>query len=338
MREKPRFVTAKTFLIVLGLVLGVVAIIVLQARAPRVPSSWTAPTVLPRSAALPANQIMFDSDRTGNFEIFSVRTNGGRVVQLTDDPQYDSWSPRISPDRRTVLFYRSPEGVHDLDPSAASLWAMAADGTGAVELRPPGLDGWVFQGHAEWSPDQTQLVMFGGSRMNPQVHITDALGQNPRAVTDRGGVNLDPQWSPDGTKIAFVGCPNAVCWENDYEIYVIGVDGSGTRRVTVDPLRDQDPQWSPDGTRLAWLTAYGGAGAGVWDVRIGDARGSGSTRLFGDTGITSRPEFSADGKYIFVHRIPPGGSAFDVYRVRVDGSGVVGVTTKQPGSNEYPTT
>jgi hypothetical protein len=337
MRRALPFLVVGAAVVVLGLVVAVVAVIVVQGRPNRVPSSWTPPTALPRSAALSADELMFDSDRTGTFEVFAVGVDGGPGVQLTDDPRYDSWSPRISPDRETVLFYRSPAGVHDLDASAVSLWAMAADGSGAVELRPAGLDGWVFQGHAEWSPDGTELVMFGGSRINPQIHITDALGQDPRAVTDRGGVNLDPQWSPDGTTIAFVGCPHAVCTEGDYEIYLIGVDGGETRRVTEDSLRDHDPQWSPDGTRLAWLTAYGGSGLGVWDVRIGDAQGGGAIRLFGDTGVTSRPEFSTDGAYLFVHRIPPGGEAFDVYRVRLDGSDVVGVTTAQPGNNEYPT-
>jgi Tol biopolymer transport system component len=331
---------------ILFVALGVPAVLVIgvsvsvlvgaSARSASVPADWATPVSLPRSEPLAADRLAFDSDRTGNFELFTVGTSGDSPTQLTHDPGYDSWSPRVSPDRQTVLFYRAPRGVHDLDQSAVSLWAVAADGTQPTQLRPAGLDGWVLQGHAEWSPDGTALVMFGGSRINPQIQVTDALGQHPRAITARGGTNVDPSFSPDGTQIAFVGCPRAVCTEQDYEIYLVASTGGKAQRVTTDSLRDQDPCWSPDGTRLAWLTALGGSGIGVWDVRIGDAQGRQPRRLFNDSGVTSRPAFSADSRYVFTHRIPPGGTKFDVYRIGVDSSGPTVVTAGQQGNNEYP--
>jgi Tol biopolymer transport system component len=62
--------------------------------------------------------------------------------QLTDDPSLDSWWPRISPDRRTILFYRAPAGVHDLDATKVSLWAMDADGSNRWSFaRPVWTDG-----------------------------------------------------------------------------------------------------------------------------------------------------------------------------------------------------
>lgn len=321
------------------LVIGVVVVVGLArlAHAPApVPTGWSAPAALPTSAPVPTDRFAFDSDRTGHFEVFTEDTSGEAPVQLTRDDRYDSWSPRISPDRRTILFYRAPAGTHDRDQSVVSLWAIAADGTGLVELRPAGLDGWALQGHAEWAPDGTRLVMFGGSRVNPQIQITDSLGQHPRAVTARAGTNIDPSFTPDGKEILFVGCPKAICTVKDYEIYRISSAGGDAQRITTDHLRDQDPVMSPDGAHLAWLTDFGGSGVGVWDVRIGDARGGDVRRLFGDAGVTSRPEFTADSRSIFVHRIPPGGTTFGIYRIGVDGTGAVEITAGQPGNNEYP--
>lgn len=335
--------------VVLG-VLGLVAtialvLLVLWARSldtpATVPPSFEAPTTLPAApveAAIPVGHLAFDSDRTGNFELYRADGDGQGVRQLTDDPVFDSWWPRISPDRRTIVFHRSPKGSHDLDFTVTSLWSIAADGTGLTELRPAGLDGWTQQGHVEWSPDGTQLVMFGASRTNPQIYVTDAQGQNPRAVTDRPGTNLDPVFSPDGRTIAFVGCPETICLFGDYEIFTIGVEGGDAVRLTTDGMRDHDPYYSPDGTQLAWLTQVEGGLVGVWDVRIAPADGSNPRRLAGDDGITSRPQWSADGSMIIVHRIPPGGDRFGIYEFQVDGSGVRELTAGQPGNNEYPST
>ena len=32
---------------------------------------------------------------------------------LTADASFDSWWPKVSPDRSRVLFYRTPKGIHD---------------------------------------------------------------------------------------------------------------------------------------------------------------------------------------------------------------------------------
>lgn len=181
-------------LIVLAVVVAVVAIKRFDSAA-AVPKNFAPPGSLPGATPLSDRSLAFDSDRTGNFEIFVAAVDDSSAPrQLTDDPSLDSWWPRISPDRRTILFYRAPAGVHDLDATKVSLWAMDADGSNPVELRPAGLDGWTLQGHAEWQPDGTALVMFGGSRLNPQVFITDPTGQQPRQLTDRGGRNIDPAY------------------------------------------------------------------------------------------------------------------------------------------------
>lgn len=311
-------------------------------RPTPVPEGFRAPDSLPVAASrLDDRDLVLDSDRTGNFELYRQprgpdgRTSGP-LVALTGDGRYDSWWPRLSPDRRTVLFYRTPAGTHDRDFSVTSLWAAGADGSGPVQLRPAGTDGWTFQGHAEWSPDGTQLVMFGGSRFSPQIHLTDRLGRSPRQLSDRPGTNLDPSFSPDGRWIVFIGCPRPLCTEPDYEVYRMNVTGGDVTRLTDDSLRDHDPYYSPDGTRLAWLTQLSDGMPGVWDVRVADAGGRSPRRLVGDDGVTSKPDWSPDGRSILVHRIAPGATSFGIYAVNVDGTGLRPVVTGQASSYEYP--
>ncbi len=55
----------------------------------------------------------------------------------------------------------------------------------------------------------------------------------------------EPQWSPDGRRLAFV---------RDDEIWIVEADGSRLTKVVAKPGGGRDPQWSPDGHRLAFLS------------------------------------------------------------------------------------
>jgi Tol biopolymer transport system component len=53
-------------------------------------------------------------------------------------------------------------------------------------------------------------------------------------------------WSPDGSRLAFVGAP-----DGRMDVYVSTIDGPA-ERVTEDEWRDVNPRWSPDGESLVW--------------------------------------------------------------------------------------
>ena len=296
----------------------------------------------PPGPALASDEIVFDSDRAGNFEIYTMLATGKNVHRLTLDPRYDSWWARLSPDRRYILFYRSPRGVHDHDPSKNSLWVMDADGSNVTQIRPRGTDGWRVQGHAEWSHDGKSLVMIGGSRTSPQIYVTTNTGLDPRDVTHRNGSNIDPSWSPDDSTIYFIRCPSWLCTPGRQEVYS-GVDASShgaERRLTHDGLADYDPYASPDGTRLAWLTETSHAGkVGTWNIRTMTLPQGSPTFLTDDHNINSKPAWSADGRLIFFHRLVKGdGAKFEVWEIEADGTGLREITKGQPGVNEYPGT
>jgi TolB protein len=325
-----------------------IAAIVLVVRSsgrdqpPGPPDAFRTPSALPVAASpLPDGDLVFDTDRTGEFELYvqpaaTPPAEAAPARRLTDDPRYDSWAPRLSPDRRTVVFHRTPAGAHDLDPAATSLWAAGSDGSGLVQLRPVGADGWAVQGPADWSPDGTQLVLSGGDRLDPQVHVTDALGRGPRRVTDRPGANLDPSFSPDGRWIVFAGCPQAECLEQNFELYRVPAAGGEATRLTADDRRDRNPAFSPDGTRLAWLTQVQGGTPGAWDVRVGGPEGQEPRRLVGDDGRAGPPRWARDGATIFLHRTEPGGRASNLYAVDPDGSNLRALTTGDTDAREYP--
>jgi TolB protein len=242
---------------------------------------------------IPSDTMIVSADRTGNFELYLVRMDGTPIRRITLDLTVRSFWPRISPDRRRILFYRAPREAPPQDYSSTSLWVMNADGSDQRVLRPNGMDGWVLQGHAEWSPDGREIVMFGGPHHNPQIYVTDDEGRNARPVTDRPGRNIDPSWAPDGQSIAFVGCAAAICFDRDWEIFTIPATGGVAKQLTSNSVRDHDPYFSPDGSRIAWISetepdAFK-PGYGVWSILLMNTDGADKKNLTNDRAIPGQP-------------------------------------------------
>src|SRR3954464_15743423 len=78
---------------------------------------------------IPPGDLVFDSDRSGNHEIWTMRSDGGSPRQITNDSRYENWRPRLAADRRRIAFYRSAPG-HAGDSTTASLWLVNSDGSG----------------------------------------------------------------------------------------------------------------------------------------------------------------------------------------------------------------
>ena len=76
-------------------------------------------------------------------------------------------------------------------------------------------------------------------------------------------MDIRPAVSPDGKKIAFTSTR-----DGNYEIYVMNIDGSDTKRITQSEERDDYPTWHPDGKRLVYV----GEQAGKFDLYMVEVR------------------------------------------------------------------
>ncbi len=84
-----------------------------------------------------------------------------------------------------------------------------------------------------------------------QIFVLQLRAAAVRQVTASEKDVSDPQWSPDGSRLAYV---------RDGAIWIIGADGSRPTVVTDHPAGSRAPRWSPDGRRIAFLSRRRG-----WD-------------------------------------------------------------------------
>jgi TolB protein len=82
-------------------------------------------------------------------------------------------------------------------------------------------------------------------------------GSDIRRLTDNLTDDVNPAWSPDGTRIVFEAYR-----DGQPEIYVMNADGSGQARLTASDGYDGQPVWSPDGKWIAFVSTRSGAGRG----------------------------------------------------------------------------
>jgi TolB protein len=101
-------------------------------------------------AADPHGTIVFASDRSGTFELYSARPDGSQLGQLTRNRAADT-APLFSPNGRRIAFVRSPRQF------ASELWVMKADGSGQRKLAARGTN-------LAWSPDSRRIAYVSGSR------------------------------------------------------------------------------------------------------------------------------------------------------------------------------
>ena len=83
---------------------------------------------------------------------------------------------------------------------------------------------------------------------NPEIYVMDAGGGNQENLTNHPAYDLDPDWSPDGTKIVFISGRDGV----GSQIHVMDSDGKNVIRLTDEPGGKRDPDWSPDGGKIAF--------------------------------------------------------------------------------------
>jgi len=209
------------------------------------------------------------------------------------------------------------EGVLESLNSGNAQYAISA-GTGSLAYVSGGVEGaqnklvWVSRNGMEQpvaaparsyvfprlSPDGKRVAS-SVSEQETQVWTYDLGRETLTRLTFEGTQNFNPQWTPDGKRIAFYSNragPINLFWQL--------TDGSGgIERLTTSEFLNSPSSFSPDGQLLAYTEIHTDTSYDIWVLRLSDpSAGSGQGRKaqpFLRTPFTeTAPKFSPDGHWL----------------------------------------
>ena len=192
------------------------------------------------------NLIVFESRRSGTWDLWSVRPDGSGLQRLTDDSGNDR-QPTWSPAGGRVAFVSDRGGSPDL-------YLLELGG------RPQRLGAWEGrEAQPDWAPDGRRLVFVSDRDGEARLWTVSVDGGIPRPLAVAPFVAATPRWSPDASVIA---CSTRALSDGAEDDIVL-LDAEGETPpvlVTKGPGSGTFPIWAAKGDALIWVGSPPGRG------------------------------------------------------------------------------
>jgi Tol biopolymer transport system component/DNA-binding winged helix-turn-helix (wHTH) protein len=274
----------------------------------------------------------------------------GQTVAFVSLRSRGDFNPEFSPDGQTLAFARVSHGVQSiytvpisggeersLISGAAYNWGLAwtPDGRDIVFANA----GWLAEGAWLWKislrGSEPERLQFGQEGVEPMIRgnrlvfvrqmanlniwrrkLNSLLSTGPpERFISSTRIESGPQFSPDGSKIAFESTRSGT-----YQVWMCRSDGSGLIQLTHFNSLSGTPRWSPDGQQIA----FDSRAAGNADIYVMDYQGGSPRRLTTEPSGEVVPSWSRDGRWLYFASDRTG--AWEVWKMPSTGGSATQVT------------
>ncbi|HXV61991.1 MAG TPA: alpha/beta fold hydrolase [Vicinamibacteria bacterium] len=219
------------------------------------PGEETFPTISPDGRF-----VAYASPASGNWDIYLLRAEGQRPINLTADSPDDETQPAFSPDGESIAFCSTRDG--------GGIFLMGATGEFVRRLTD---FGW----NPAWSHDGTALAFatepisrhpFDRPTTSELWVVELSNGETRRLAT---GDAVQPSWSADGKRIAYWGLVEGT---GRRDLWTVPAEGGEPRALTEDAAVDWNPVFSPVRDELYFASDRGGS-MNLWRMAIDSSSG-----------------------------------------------------------------
>ena len=166
--------------------------------------------------------------RYPNLYLISEAT--GEILRRMTDGSYIDTSPSFAPNGQEIVFISDRPGL-------PQLYIMNIEGGNVRRLTTSD-----FCDSPAWSPRGDKIVFtMRQQKGNYDLFVYDLPTSKITRLTSNQRNNENPAWSPDGRFVAFSSTRSGRS-----EIYIMAIDGSGTRKLAEIPGASFTPSWSPN--------------------------------------------------------------------------------------------
>lgn len=231
---------------------------------------------------VPDGQLAFVSNRSGDYAVYLMRTDGSGLQKVADEAREPAWGPEGSLIlvRQGTLWLRGDDGK--IEPLLASdfgahapawrqrlAFAAVQDGRERVAVRDingslaalPGLDDqrYTYVSQPSWSPDGNELIVAAEASGNIDLYRISLVSGEVVRLSDDPARDWQPAWSPDGRALLFTSDRSGLP-----QVYWLPLTGPPRppQVVTAHPKGAEQAAWAPDGTWFTYMV-YTEEGPGV---------------------------------------------------------------------------
>ncbi len=272
------------------------------------------------------SRIVYELD--GELRVYDVRAKADQAVPIFVPNDGVAMRPsRTSVEKNVEGFELSPKGERALFVARGDVFTLPIEKGSTRNLTSTS---GVHDKLARWSPDGKRIAFVSDRSGEDEIWLVDQAGGKPEQVTKgREGTTYAPEWSAEGTHLAFS--------DKDGKLFVLPLADRKVVEIADDERgMIRDYTWSPKGAYLAFSMSDANESRSihVWSATDGTVH-----RVTDDLFNEESPAWDLEGEFLFYlsdRDFAPQISTFEWNFATSRTTGIYAVTLKKDGKSPFP--